>query len=437
MNAKKRAGVCLACSYSCHEGHEMVELYTKRTFRCDCGTAKILAVRCRLDEVKLDQNDKNQYNQNFSGLYCVCHRPYPDPEDPIDDEMIQCIVCEDWYHCRHLDTLVPNMNEFTEMVCGGCMDLHPFLHNYDKFTVKADVETSSADLTIVDVAEQPSAEVADVVTADIADEPADDVVDLPTAEVADVPSIDMGDKPSVDVADEASVDMAEEPSGDLSIAASTTEQLETVDKAEEQLDAADKPPADEQLTDEINQCIMDIIEINKSNGENNETDGQASETDVEPAPKRQKLDIAGDIRMTTCKKPMAPTVKKTGATFWPHDWRLSLCDCYQCKTIMQKEHVEFLFDLEDTVLAYQEKGMAKVRDTEYNRDIRALSGMNRVQQINAITGYNKLKERLADFLKTFVTSKQVVTEDDINRFFRMMNNEKGNQNDGDGGGAAF
>lgn len=73
----KRAAVCLACSYNCHDGHDMVELYTKRNFRCDCGTAKILAVRCKLDEVKLDQNDKNSYNQNFSGLYCTCHRPYP------------------------------------------------------------------------------------------------------------------------------------------------------------------------------------------------------------------------------------------------------------------------------------------------------------------------------------------------------------------------
>lgn len=76
-DATKRAGVCLACSYSCHDGHDMVELYTKRNFRCDCGTAKILAVKCKLDAMKLDQNDKNSYNQNFSGVYCTCHRPYP------------------------------------------------------------------------------------------------------------------------------------------------------------------------------------------------------------------------------------------------------------------------------------------------------------------------------------------------------------------------
>ena len=32
-NGRGGGGVCLACSYQCHEGHELVELYTKRNFR--------------------------------------------------------------------------------------------------------------------------------------------------------------------------------------------------------------------------------------------------------------------------------------------------------------------------------------------------------------------------------------------------------------------
>lgn len=32
--------VSQACSYSCHENHELIELYTKRDFRCDCGNDK-------------------------------------------------------------------------------------------------------------------------------------------------------------------------------------------------------------------------------------------------------------------------------------------------------------------------------------------------------------------------------------------------------------
>ena len=66
-----------------------------------------------------------RYNQNFKGLYCICHRPYPDPEDTVPDEMIQCIVCEDWLHGRHLlkgvDKL-PKDENYSEMICFECFE---------------------------------------------------------------------------------------------------------------------------------------------------------------------------------------------------------------------------------------------------------------------------------------------------------------------------
>lgn len=48
---KIRAAVCLACSFHCHEGHELVELYTKRHFRCDCGNTKFNGKQCNLEKV--------------------------------------------------------------------------------------------------------------------------------------------------------------------------------------------------------------------------------------------------------------------------------------------------------------------------------------------------------------------------------------------------
>lgn len=102
---EKRAGVCLACSYKCHDGHDLIELYTKRNFRCDCGTSKILTIRCKLEPNKMEDNEQNSYNHNYSGVYCTCKRPYPDPDESAEtsgDEMVQCVVCEDWYHTRHL-----------------------------------------------------------------------------------------------------------------------------------------------------------------------------------------------------------------------------------------------------------------------------------------------------------------------------------------------
>lgn len=51
-------------------------------------------------QTKLDTNEENRYNQNFDGVYCTCARPYPDPEDTTGDEMLQCVMCEDWYHSK-------------------------------------------------------------------------------------------------------------------------------------------------------------------------------------------------------------------------------------------------------------------------------------------------------------------------------------------------
>lgn len=157
----KKAGFCLACSCHCHEGHELVELYTKRNFRCDCGNSKF-STKCLLFEDKEPLNDQNQYNQNFQGTYCVCHRPYPDPEDPIEDEMMQCIICEDWYHSRHMNRALPPGN-FTEMVCFNCVDKHEFLLHYG-----AELPQSTEEINVENTTEteQPQTEMSSTETSE-------------------------------------------------------------------------------------------------------------------------------------------------------------------------------------------------------------------------------------------------------------------------------
>lgn len=135
LDATKRAGVCLACSLSCHENHELIELYTKRNFRCDCGNPKFNSHPCQFNPSKIDINEENKYNQNYSGIYCICHRPYPDPESTFEDEMIQCIICEDWLHASHLDAVVPPNDQYSEMICKSCMENNEFLHDYSSLAV--------------------------------------------------------------------------------------------------------------------------------------------------------------------------------------------------------------------------------------------------------------------------------------------------------------
>ena len=136
------------------QGCNLVELYTKRNFRCDCGSSKMRS-KCKLEPDKLE-NRENSYNQNFNGLYCTCSRPYPDPEDPVDDVMIQCVVCEDWFHGRHLapdtDTYSPPAEDlYAEMICYQCVGKFEFLKSYAGLSISQGVSRAGEEKEEVDV----------------------------------------------------------------------------------------------------------------------------------------------------------------------------------------------------------------------------------------------------------------------------------------------
>lgn len=131
-NGNVPIGVCYSCSIQCHSTHDLVELFTKRNFVCDCGTTKMAksshgACRLRLHDrhaenvvprprtgsgsssrshlqVEYVAEDipslGNLYNHNFEGRFCLCKRLY----NPLEEtgNMHQChfgFVCgEDWFH---------------------------------------------------------------------------------------------------------------------------------------------------------------------------------------------------------------------------------------------------------------------------------------------------------------------------------------------------
>ena len=111
------AGVCYSCSISCHGEHNLVELFTKRNFVCDCGTSRMSnsGTPCSLRHNATtgskggvtgeEARQGNKYNQNFEGKFCGCGDEY-DPEKE-KGTMFQCLGLgtvedggcgEDWWH---------------------------------------------------------------------------------------------------------------------------------------------------------------------------------------------------------------------------------------------------------------------------------------------------------------------------------------------------
>ena len=58
--------------------------------------------------------------------------------------------------------------------------------------------------------------------------------------------------------------------------------------------------------------------------------------------------------------------------------------------------------------------------SQYEEGMKALSEMDRVQQVEAIQGYNSMKSNLMDYLKTFAESGKTVSKEDIQQFFQQM-----------------
>ncbi|EGC34214.1 hypothetical protein DICPUDRAFT_153611 [Dictyostelium purpureum] len=142
-------GFCYGCSMHCHLYHDIYELFHKKDFRCDCGTLvqqpkegdQKKEFLCQLAPISKDENgeqivkkeilnSKNQYNHNFKGKYCYCDSVYDYKED-----MIQCILCMDWFHeqCLKLNSKVsdiPSVDEFSDLICSDCVKKFNFLQYY-------------------------------------------------------------------------------------------------------------------------------------------------------------------------------------------------------------------------------------------------------------------------------------------------------------------
>ncbi|KAJ1948776.1 hypothetical protein EC988_005038, partial [Linderina pennispora] len=129
------AGMCYSCSIECHTGHDVIELLAKRSFQCDCGTARLLPAGkgscCELKSTRTMlaefTNTKNAYNHNFWGFYCRCDKFY-DPDDGA--VMIQCYICNDWYHDRCIGKM-PDEDDYEDYICRECVGKHDVLRRID------------------------------------------------------------------------------------------------------------------------------------------------------------------------------------------------------------------------------------------------------------------------------------------------------------------
>ncbi|XP_072966127.1 uncharacterized protein [Typha angustifolia] len=344
-------GVCTACSLTCHDGHEVVELWTKRNFRCDCGNSKFGDVLCRLYPDKDPENLENSYNHNFKGSYCTCGRPYPDPDAKEQVEMIQCCVCEDWFHEDHLGlnstNEIPRDEEgepfYDDFICQECAVTFSFLKFYP-----ASIWASSKQKCTLQVGNIDG-----------------NVHAHGSSGCIDKGKIENGVVVHKTLVNDFNTD---------SVCGSMPNGKNYVNGESAQNNAT--------------------FEVSKENTDGEEHDLKCS------------LDV--DINV------VSTIIEKKEPLFLSRKWRNLLCKCRTCSGFYSQKGIGYLVDKEDSIEEYEKIAKQK-RETKLQQqegaELNFLNTLDHVQKIEILSGIADMKNEFLSFLESFDTSKPVTSED--------------------------
>ena len=416
------AGVCYSCSISCHGEHNLVELFSKRDFVCDCGTTRLAnsATPCNLrlhPETGLkggivgdEARQGNKYNQNFEGKFCGCNDEY-DPEKE-KGTMFQCLGLgtveeggcgEDWWHPECLMG-VPRQQPQSkpkQKVIGALESVKEEVEGAEP-AVTENNETNQEDH--IDEAPLPPGFPAE--------DDFDHLICYKCVEAfpwikqyAGTPGFlaALPSKPSSSVKDEPSTE-------------STTQALDT-----------NKRKAEDDLEDG-----QDVKKI-KPDPENDvkATTDAPTPSNGNPPAKHEAL-------------PAAPT--NSISLFLRDDFRDHFCRCAACFPRLAK-HPQLLEE-EDAYEPPMSESDGERQDDARSaagrsvhsgsllaRGEAALSSMDRVRAIEGVMAYNHVKDKVKAFLAPFAESGQAVGAEDIKAYFAKLRGDEeaartGHESDG-------
>ncbi|KAI5474663.1 E3 ubiquitin-protein ligase UBR7 [Pseudohyphozyma bogoriensis] len=380
---------------------QAVELFTRRDFKCDCGTERMGAgSKCSLsgrDDER--RNGGNKYSKNFQGVFCICGVPY-DPHTETD-AMYQCLVCEDWLHhtClfgSHSDAQTSPLgtDDFDLLICASCVTsdsrLRPLLDRW------AGVEGKG----VMVIGE-------------------DDVVKGRAAVMDSDGEVDGGVKEEVVKA----------------------EGKEGVKKEENDEEGVKGKAKEEEKDDDV---------AATTGGEKRRADVASTSSTVEPPAKKLKSDVPAhssshvgsdssfDSSASTaatsasthahsqaCIAPPVPRkgesvldqLQRNGArmnVYLEEGWIERWCRCSSCITAF----TPFSYFLEEEDI-YEPPVDTDAGKSTMELGMEAFERLPRTQAINGAIAFTELSSRLREYLRPKAEAGETVTKGDVERFFEM------------------
>lgn len=420
------AGICYSCSVQCHGEHELVEIFKKRDFTCDCGTTRFKPDQpctLRIDpdtnargNVHSEQPDpNNRYTQNFRNRFCSCSVDY-NPSEQMGT-MFQCLGLgtletggcgEEWYHPGCLVGQGPKW--------------------YEKLpNQKPNLSNTSHDRVLAPISEHPAAESGNgqpTHDTDIAGEEeteGDTDVPLPGGFPSDgdfefllcykcveahpwikryagtpgfLPPVFLR-KPH-DGAGEPSVAKKRKLEGDDSDDADG--------KPSKRIKADPNKEGEGSASDPIASYHVPMNMKEEEDG----TDAALSKT---PDCKFTSLPAAPDGVFSICLKA---------------DFRDHLCRCPSCFPHL-KPHPQLLEqeeDYEPSLSDASDDGSTHGSGSLYERGESALKNVDRVRAIEGVMAYNSLKEKLKPFFQQFADSGKAIGAEDIKQYFAKLRGDE-------------
>ncbi|KAF9578950.1 hypothetical protein BGW38_005003, partial [Lunasporangiospora selenospora] len=391
-NPTEEAGFCYSCSISCHGEHNLVELFTKRHFRCDCGTEKFKDTPCTLDpKPKGSVNELNQYNHNYLGRFCWCNVLY----DPLKEEstMLQCVVCEDWFH----DTCIginPHQDDFDDFICRNCTKSHPFLRRYAQNTLFmigiSEKDGGPKAVTMIDCSKSKDKERkrSDEKGTSGAKQEEEVLIDImSTTETKESTSKEKT------VESEGIKDGTED-----SVHAKRS--LEDLTESTDNVDGEAEPKKKIKLESKMSSETTETVNLTTTSVTTTVTTTTvAGETSEECQLERQPIDAYPDLEVSL---------------FATEGWRDLLCRCSDCVTLYTKEGVSFILG-EDPI--YEDEDDEDAETSILEGGMKKLSEMDRVEMMDGMLAYNKMRDEIRRFLVPFSEQGKVVTASDVQAFF--------------------
>ncbi|KAI9755028.1 MAG: hypothetical protein M1835_000857, partial [Candelina submexicana] len=406
------AGVCYSCSISCHGEHELVELFNKRNFVCDCGTRRLpstspcslrinLATGRKGGAHSEDPAKDNKYNQNFRNRFCGCGRVYDAHKEK--GTMYQCLglgtaekgCCgEDWWHPSCVVGLNPDWYDSHKKISENAAEI-------------PEVVTSGG----ASVAEHLS-------TAENEDGDGDDLPPPPGF-------------PHEDDFDQFICWKCVDANPWIKRYAGTAGFLPPVFKCDKPVLIYVKESESTPNTTTAGPSAPSLSLEIKPSAKRKASDDEA-EGDQPPSPKRTKSTTPLPTATSPISSspntphyeslPTAPT--GTLSLFLKEDFRQNFCRCSECFPNLAP-HPQLLEEEESYEPPLSESGddagtRSAGTGSLLERGEAALSNVDRVRAIEGVMVYNHLKDKVKTFLQPFAESGQAVGAEDIKAYFEKL-----------------